>query len=152
MRWERFRLRNQAPGRTVVSLTVNLLIGRFPAGDARTRGREVSVAALAWLLIPVIAAVAAGLWGSWAGRRRTTTPDAVGVAGYERFRAAMERSGAEVAETGDAASPETAGTANDPDALAASGPSGEVVPAGAAPARVRRVAYPVPEGPGRAGG
>ncbi|UNS98843.1 hypothetical protein MMF93_22020 [Streptomyces tubbatahanensis] len=51
------------------------------------------MAALAWLLIPVVAAVAASLWGSWAGRRRAKTPDAVGVAGYERFRAAMERSG-----------------------------------------------------------
>ncbi|MGY1437852.1 hypothetical protein [Streptomyces reniochalinae] len=51
------------------------------------------MAALAWLLIPVVAAAAASLWGSWAGRRRTKTPDAVGVAGYERFRAAMERSG-----------------------------------------------------------
>ncbi|MEW2455263.1 hypothetical protein [Streptomyces albus] len=49
------------------------------------------MAALAWLLIPVVAAVAVCLWGSWAGRRRVKTPDAVGVAGYERFRAAMER-------------------------------------------------------------
>ncbi|WP_428814970.1 hypothetical protein SALCHL_004457 [Streptomyces albus subsp. chlorinus] len=52
------------------------------------------MAALAWLLIPVVAAVAASLWGSWAGRRRVKTPDAAGVAGYERFRAAMERSSA----------------------------------------------------------
>jgi hypothetical protein len=50
------------------------------------------MAALAWLLIPLVAAVVASLWGSWAGRR-VTTPDAAGVAGYERFRAAMERSG-----------------------------------------------------------
>ncbi|GAA2602040.1 hypothetical protein GCM10009863_14260 [Streptomyces axinellae] len=54
------------------------------------------MAALAWLLIPVAAVVVASLWGSWAGRRRTTTPDAAGVAGYERFRAAMERSNEEV--------------------------------------------------------
>jgi hypothetical protein len=54
------------------------------------------MAALAWLLIPVASVVVASLWGSWAGRRRTTTPDAVGVAGYERFRAAMERSSEEV--------------------------------------------------------
>ncbi|MBO8186956.1 hypothetical protein [Streptomyces spirodelae] len=53
------------------------------------------MAALAWLLIPLVAAVAASLWGSWVGRRRAKTPDAVGVAGYERFRAAMERSSAE---------------------------------------------------------
>ncbi|MGP3972872.1 hypothetical protein ACTWQF_02355 [Streptomyces sp. 8N114] len=51
------------------------------------------MAALAWLLIPLVAAVAASLWGSWVGRRRARTPDAAGVAGYERFRAAMERSG-----------------------------------------------------------
>jgi len=52
------------------------------------------MAALAWLLIPLVAAVAASLWGSWVGRRRIRTPDAAGVAGYERFRAAMERSSA----------------------------------------------------------
>jgi hypothetical protein len=50
------------------------------------------MAALSWLLIPIIAAVAAGVWGSWAGRRRAGIPDSAGVAGYERFRAAMERS------------------------------------------------------------
>ena len=55
------------------------------------------MAALSWLLIPLTAAVAAAVWGSWAGRRRTTTPDSVGVAGYERFRAAMERSNEEPA-------------------------------------------------------
>lgn len=49
------------------------------------------MASLAWLLIPLTAAVVAGVWGSWAGRRRTGIPDADGVAGYERFRAAMER-------------------------------------------------------------
>ncbi|MGH3313853.1 MAG: hypothetical protein ACRDP3_25270 [Streptomyces sp.] len=50
------------------------------------------MAALAWLLIPIAAAVLAGIWGSWASRRRTGVPDSAGVAGYERFRAAMERS------------------------------------------------------------
>ncbi|NGO67389.1 hypothetical protein [Streptomyces boncukensis] len=50
------------------------------------------MAALTWLLIPVAAALVASVWGGWANRRRTTTPDAAGVAGYERFRAAMERS------------------------------------------------------------
>lgn len=49
------------------------------------------MASLAWLLIPVAAAVVAGVWGSWAGRRRSSVPDADGVEGYERFRAAMER-------------------------------------------------------------
>jgi hypothetical protein len=50
------------------------------------------MAALSWLLIPIMAAVAAGVWGSWASRHRTGIPDSAGVAGYERFRAAMERS------------------------------------------------------------
>jgi hypothetical protein len=50
------------------------------------------MAALSWLLIPIMAAVAAGVWGSWASRRRTGIPDSAGVAGYERFREAMERS------------------------------------------------------------
>lgn len=47
------------------------------------------MAALAWLIIPFIAAVAAGLWGRWAGRRRATG-DGASLAGYERFRVAME--------------------------------------------------------------
>lgn len=61
------------------------------------------MAALAWLLIPIAAAVVAGVWGSWAARRRTGIPDSVGVAGYERFRAAMERSRAHerAADAGD---------------------------------------------------
>lgn len=49
------------------------------------------MAALLWLLIPLAAGVAASVWGGWAVRRRTAPPDAAGVAGYERFRAAMER-------------------------------------------------------------
>lgn len=55
------------------------------------------MAALSWLLIPIMAAIAAGVWGSWASRHRTGIPDSAGVAGYERFRAAMERSRAEEA-------------------------------------------------------
>ncbi|EST38599.1 hypothetical protein N566_06665 [Streptomycetaceae bacterium MP113-05] len=47
------------------------------------------MAALLWLLIPVAAGVVASVWGGWAGRRKSVIPDAVGVAGYERFRAAM---------------------------------------------------------------
>ncbi|WP_314171977.1 hypothetical protein [Streptomyces winkii] len=62
------------------------------------------MAALSWLLIPIMGAVAAGVWGSWASRRRTGLPDSAGVAGYERFRAAMERS--RVEETGEAFQPE----------------------------------------------
>jgi len=55
------------------------------------------VAALAWLIIPLVAAVAAAFWGRWAGRRRTTG-DGASLAGYERFRTAMENAAAE-AET-----------------------------------------------------
>lgn len=62
------------------------------------------MAALSWLLIPIMAAIAAGVWGSWASRHRTGIPDSVGVAGYERFRAAMERSRME--ETGAGHRPE----------------------------------------------
>ncbi|MCT2591868.1 hypothetical protein LHJ74_18520 [Streptomyces sp. N2-109] len=49
------------------------------------------MAALLWLLIPVSAGLVASVWGGFAARRRTSTPDADGVAGYERFREAMER-------------------------------------------------------------
>jgi hypothetical protein len=58
------------------------------------------MAALLWLLIPFLATVAASVWGSWAGRRRTGLPDTAGVAGYERFRAAMERSRTDEPEVG----------------------------------------------------
>lgn len=51
------------------------------------------MAALLWLLIPLAAAVVASVWGGLATRRRTVVPDVDGVAGYERFRQAMERSG-----------------------------------------------------------
>ncbi|MFE5137364.1 hypothetical protein [Streptomyces fagopyri] len=50
------------------------------------------MASLAWLLIPLLAAIGAGLWGSWAGRNRKTAGDGVELEGYARFRAAMERS------------------------------------------------------------
>lgn len=49
------------------------------------------MAALAWLIIPLVAAVAAAIWGRWAGRRRLTG-DGASLAGYERFRVAMEGS------------------------------------------------------------
>ncbi|GHF68328.1 hypothetical protein GCM10010218_57170 [Streptomyces mashuensis] len=49
------------------------------------------MAALAWLLIPVVAMVVAALWGSWAARNRKTG-DVAELAGYARFREAMERS------------------------------------------------------------
>ncbi|MEU6813437.1 hypothetical protein [Streptomyces sp. NPDC046860] len=50
------------------------------------------MAVLAWLLIPFIAAVAAGLWGSWANRTRRTRGDGPELDGYARFREAMEKS------------------------------------------------------------
>ncbi|WP_327708948.1 hypothetical protein OG912_09330 [Streptomyces sp. NBC_00464] len=49
------------------------------------------MAALAWLLIPLFAAFGAAIWGSWAARNRTTG-DVTELAGYARFREAMERS------------------------------------------------------------
>ncbi|MET7638361.1 hypothetical protein [Streptomyces sp. NPDC005438] len=51
------------------------------------------MAAVSWLLIPLIAALSASLWASWASRRKATHhgSDVSGVAGYERFRQAMER-------------------------------------------------------------
>ncbi|MEV5513728.1 hypothetical protein AB0L50_12485 [Streptomyces flaveolus] len=50
------------------------------------------MAALAWLLIPLVAAVAAGLWGSWANRTRRIRGDGPELDGYARFREAMEKS------------------------------------------------------------
>ncbi|MGW0732975.1 hypothetical protein [Streptomyces sp. NPDC002851] len=49
------------------------------------------MAALAWLLIPLMAAIGAGMWGSWATRSRRAE-DISELAGYAKFRAAMERS------------------------------------------------------------
>ncbi|GGX56546.1 hypothetical protein [Streptomyces minutiscleroticus] len=49
------------------------------------------MAALAWLLIPLLAAIGAGLWGSWAGRNRRQIGDGPELAGYARFREAMEK-------------------------------------------------------------
>ncbi|WP_369249063.1 hypothetical protein [Streptomyces sp. R41] len=49
------------------------------------------MAALAWLLIPLVAAIGAGLWGSWVGRNRKAAGDDMELAGYTRFREAMER-------------------------------------------------------------
>ncbi|MFD3947620.1 hypothetical protein [Streptomyces sp. NPDC058579] len=49
------------------------------------------MAALAWLLIPLFAVVGAAIWGSWAQRNKTTG-DVAELAGYARFRDAMERS------------------------------------------------------------
>ncbi|MCE4942830.1 MULTISPECIES: hypothetical protein [Streptomyces] len=46
--------------------------------------------ALLWLLIPVLAGLIAALWSSWAVRNRRTG-DVAELAGYARFRAAMEK-------------------------------------------------------------
>lgn len=46
------------------------------------------MASLAWLLIPLFAAVGAAIWGSWAARDRTSG-DISELAGYARFREAM---------------------------------------------------------------
>ncbi|MER5769181.1 hypothetical protein [Streptomyces sp. NPDC001985] len=48
------------------------------------------MAALAWLLIPLFAVVGAAIWGGWASRNRTTG-DVAELAGYARFRDAMEK-------------------------------------------------------------
>ncbi|WP_217239518.1 hypothetical protein [Streptomyces sp. AC555_RSS877] len=53
--------------------------------------REDGMAALAWLLIPLAAAIGAGLWGSWATRTRKARSDGPELDGYARFRAAMEK-------------------------------------------------------------
>ncbi|MFE9647877.1 hypothetical protein ACFYO0_27945 [Streptomyces sp. NPDC006365] len=49
------------------------------------------MAVLAWLLIPLLAAIGAGVWGTWVGRSRRTTGDGTELAGYMRFREAMEK-------------------------------------------------------------
>lgn len=67
---------------------VNLLISQLPS---ISRGWEVGMAALAWLLIPFVAAIGAGVWGSWANRTRKARSDGPELDGYARFREAMER-------------------------------------------------------------
>jgi hypothetical protein len=49
------------------------------------------MAALAWLLIPVAAGGIAAVWTSWTARHRKIA-DVAELAGYARFREAMERS------------------------------------------------------------
>lgn len=56
------------------------------------RGWEAGVAALEWLLIPVVGAVAAAVWAGWSCRSRQRAGDVNSLAGYERFRAAMAKS------------------------------------------------------------
>ncbi|MFM9366869.1 hypothetical protein [Streptomyces sp. Da 82-17] len=42
-----------------------------------------------------MAAICAGMWGSWASRNRTRTGDGPELAGYAKFRAAMEKAEAD---------------------------------------------------------
>ncbi|MFE5869437.1 hypothetical protein ACFQ6V_12400 [Streptomyces roseifaciens] len=65
------------------------------------------MAALVWLLIPVAAAVVALLWGTWAARNRKSG-DISELAGYARFREAMERR--EAMEPREAREPQDSGT------------------------------------------
>ena len=46
------------------------------------------MAALAWLIIPLVGVLVAVIWARWAGRGRSTG-DGASLAGYEQFRAAM---------------------------------------------------------------
>lgn len=48
------------------------------------------MASLAWLLIPLFAAIGAAIWGSWAARDRTSG-DISELTGYARFREAMDQ-------------------------------------------------------------
>ncbi|WP_037573058.1 hypothetical protein [Phaeacidiphilus oryzae] len=50
--------------------------------------------ALAWWIIPLGAGLCAGLWATWASRARRSIGDGESVAGYQRFREAMERESA----------------------------------------------------------
>jgi len=48
------------------------------------------MSALTWWIIPAVAGLLAWLWVRWSGRTRTTA-DSDSLAGYQRFREAMER-------------------------------------------------------------
>ncbi|RKE21044.1 hypothetical protein [Streptomyces sp. TLI_171] len=50
------------------------------------------MAALAWLIIPVVAGLLAMVWAGWAARPPRSMTDPSSLAEHERFRAAMERS------------------------------------------------------------
>ncbi|MFB6894470.1 hypothetical protein ACFCX4_34815 [Kitasatospora sp. NPDC056327] len=49
------------------------------------------MAALAWLIIPCVAAVFAAVWAGWAQRAPKATGDPASLAEHQRFMAAMER-------------------------------------------------------------
>jgi hypothetical protein len=48
------------------------------------------VGTLAWLVIPLFGLCAAAMWARWAGRHRAAGDDGASLAGYERFRQAMQ--------------------------------------------------------------
>ncbi|MFF3324766.1 hypothetical protein [Streptomyces sp. NPDC002889] len=48
------------------------------------------MAVLAWLLIPLFAVIGAAIWAGWASRNRAAG-DVAELAGYARFRDAMEK-------------------------------------------------------------
>ncbi|GHB47478.1 hypothetical protein GCM10010347_16520 [Streptomyces cirratus] len=64
------------------------------------------MASLAWLLIPLFAAIGAAIWGSWAARDRTSG-DISELTGYARFREAMDQAEPARSKT---TRPETSGT------------------------------------------
>jgi hypothetical protein len=72
------------------------------------------VAALAWLLIPLIGVLVAVVWARWAARGRSTA-DGASLAGYARFRAAMQPGQAPAPQRGKGEAGET-GTAGTTDA------------------------------------
>lgn len=51
------------------------------------------MSALAWWIFPVVAGLFAWLWVLWSRRTRSTA-DSDSLAGYQRFREAMERDAA----------------------------------------------------------
>ncbi len=75
------------------------------------------MAALAWLLIPLFAVVGAAIWGSWASRNKTIG-DVAELAGYARFRDAMERSHPVPPEAAHPAFPDSARPEREPAAAA----------------------------------
>jgi hypothetical protein len=82
------------------------------------------VAALAWLIIPVLAGIAAAFWGRWASGRQTTG-DGASLAGYERFRAAMEGGRGRSGRARRASAAARAATGHGPAPAASGGPAGE---------------------------
>ncbi|MFG2906137.1 hypothetical protein ACGF13_13850 [Kitasatospora sp. NPDC048286] len=58
------------------------------------------MSALAWLIIPGVAGVAAGLWALWAQREPRAAGDPASLAEHQRFMAAMERTTAGTAAPG----------------------------------------------------